>query len=74
MTAVRPFVVTGASSGIGREVCRILLEGGHDVIGIARDPDRAAIESSHFEPWKIDLSELDTLPAHLNAIASEYPT
>lgn len=73
MTVVQTFVVTGASSGIGREVCRTLLEGGYGVIGIARDPDRAAIENPHFERWNIDLSKLDTLPAHLNAIACKYP-
>ena len=73
MTAVRPFVVTGASSGIGREISKTLLDAGHTVIGIARDPDRAAIEDPHFESWSIDLSELDALPAQLNAIAGKYP-
>jgi 3-hydroxy acid dehydrogenase/malonic semialdehyde reductase len=73
MTVVRTFVVTGASSGIGREVCKTLLEGGYGVIGIARDPDKAAIENPNFKPWKLDLSKLDTLPTHLNAIACKYP-
>lgn len=33
-------VVTGASSGIGRETARLLAAGGHTVLGVARDAER----------------------------------
>jgi NAD(P)-dependent dehydrogenase (short-subunit alcohol dehydrogenase family) len=37
--ADRPIVVTGASSGVGRELCRRLAGAGHQVLGVARrDP------------------------------------
>ncbi len=40
MSAERIAVVTGASSGIGREAARLLAAGGWRVLGIGRDPAR----------------------------------
>ena len=38
--------VTGASRGLGREVARALNSAGHQVIGISKDPQRAATASN----------------------------
>ena len=38
--------VTGASRGLGREVARALKSAGHQVIGISKDPQRAATASN----------------------------
>ena len=38
--------VTGASRGLGREVARALKSAGHQVIGISKDPQRAAMASN----------------------------
>ena len=35
------WVVTGANRGIGLEMCRQLVAGGHTVVGTARDPSKA---------------------------------
>ncbi len=59
-------LVTGASSGIGRETVIRLAKRGYRVIGVARRMDRVAELSSHFEgviPKKADLSRPDEVEA-----------
>lgn len=56
----RSIVVTGASSGIGREVCRMLADAGHTVHAVARRADRlTALATEHptVRPWPIDLTD-----------------
>ncbi|WP_229662487.1 SDR family NAD(P)-dependent oxidoreductase [Agromyces bauzanensis] len=35
-------IITGASSGVGRQTAIDLAEAGHDLVVVARDPDRLA--------------------------------
>jgi NAD(P)-dependent dehydrogenase (short-subunit alcohol dehydrogenase family) len=59
-------IVTGASRGIGRAACLALADGGHSIIGIARDADALAavgleVESrgTPFQAMAMDLTEVD---------------
>ena len=59
----RRVLITGTSSGIGLAITNQLLAAGHEVWGLARNPQ----ESKHpfFHPCAIDLSDLDALPDKL---------
>lgn len=65
-------VVTGASSGIGRATASLLLAHGYRVIGIARDFSKCDVDSAGFTTVELDLSRLDELPPHLDAIARNH--
>ncbi len=59
------WLVTGASSGIGTEVALAALRAGHQVIGTARDPEKAAQSHPEFQElggqWlKLDIGNPDT--------------
>jgi short-subunit dehydrogenase len=59
-------VVTGASSGMGREIARVLAGKGFQVIGAARRLDRLRALSEElqgFTPHQVDLSDLKSLEA-----------
>lgn len=57
-------VVTGASSGMGKEICIRLLSLGFRVIGISRSVNKESFESENFIPLQADLSdEVSTLLA-----------
>ncbi len=62
-------LLTGSSSGIGRALCSHLLEGGHQVVGIAR---RRQEEAQRFRPVQLDLSDLDALPDALRILRKEH--
>ncbi len=66
-------LVTGASSGIGRTVCEMLLANGHSTIGIARDFGKFPCDDCRFEAHAIDLADLDQLPEHLQTLVAAYP-
>lgn len=56
----RTVLVTGASSGVGRELCRRLARAGHTVHAVARRADRLdAIAAEHptVRPWPVDVSD-----------------
>ncbi|MEX0965537.1 MAG: SDR family oxidoreductase [Pseudohongiellaceae bacterium] len=61
-------VVTGASSGIGLVIVRALLEKGYKVLGIATDFEKAKLEHPDFKAHRINLSDLDSLPAAVAAL------
>jgi NADP-dependent 3-hydroxy acid dehydrogenase YdfG len=73
MNVSRTILVTGASSGIGRALCHLLLEQRHQVIGIARDFARFGGQPPNFFAEAIDLGELETLPQKLKALIKRYP-
>ena len=65
-------LLTGSSSGIGLAITRALLERGYRVTGIARDPQRAAIEHPNFEPLALDLSEPGEIDERLRKLCKEH--
>ena len=73
MSDQQTIVVTGASYGIGQATAALLLEQGHAVIGIARDFSRQPLKHKNFIELSIDLSDLQTLPARLDALNNQYP-
>jgi NAD(P)-dependent dehydrogenase (short-subunit alcohol dehydrogenase family) len=54
--------VTGASRGLGREVARALVEKGHQVIGIGKDPQNAQAAASELG-IPFELVDLQDIPA-----------
>ena len=67
----KTIVVSGASSGIGRAITTLLLEQGYRVTGLARDFSKFPCTDRHFTPACMDLSDLDNLPARLDALVSK---
>ena len=53
-------VITGASSGIGKELCRRLLSLNYKVIGISRNINNSDFNNENFQPLKADLSDMDS--------------
>ena len=62
------YLVTGASSGIGQEICKRLLSAGHGVVGIARDIGKFNPANPNFRAISIDLGSLHELPARLGEL------
>lgn len=69
----RTLLLTGASSGIGRAIGRQLLAAGHTVVGASRDPSQFQQQHPQFFPFKLDLSQLNTLPAQMQALQQQFP-
>ena len=57
MPSRKTAVVTGASSGIGKEISSRLLSLGYKVIGISRNIKEVNFPSEHFSPLSADLSD-----------------
>ena len=53
----RKAIVTGSSSGIGKEIASLLLKSGTDVIGLARDHKKFKPDFDGYFPISVDLSE-----------------
>ncbi len=68
----RTLLVTGASSGIGRETARRLLAAGAAVVGVARRAEQAGLEG-HYHPVALDLAETEALPGRLEALSRRFP-
>jgi len=64
-------VVTGASSGIGLAMVRLLLDEGYSVLGIAKDFHSASIDHEHYTTHTLDMADLDNLPAAIGVIVRE---
>ena len=73
--SARTWLVTGASSGIGRRLARRLLEGGNRVVAAIRDPARIADLTVAFPetliPFHLDLSEPGTIGPRIERIFAE---
>ncbi len=63
-------VVTGASSGIGREICKVLLDRGYTVYGIGRSfcEDDLAGQNDRLKLIVCDLTDTDRLITHMKEI------
>ncbi|MFZ5731577.1 MAG: SDR family oxidoreductase [Pseudomonadota bacterium] len=70
------FIVTGASSGIGRELAQQLAARGHAVIAIGRDGQRLA-ETAKASPRitaiPFDLRKIETIDAFAAALLADHP-
>ncbi|MEI7037199.1 SDR family oxidoreductase [Fulvimonas yonginensis] len=66
--AVRTFLVTGASKGIGRALSQRLADAGHHVVGIAREPD-ASFPGTLVS---IDMGDTRALASALADLAGRY--
>ena len=71
---MRKVLVTGASSDIGLEICRIYQREGWSVIGHCRKKraEFKALDQNSFEPWVCDFSNPDTLEKQINDKKSEF--
>jgi NADP-dependent 3-hydroxy acid dehydrogenase YdfG len=67
------FIVTGASSGVGRAIAEALLKAGFQVIGISRHPERGPTAFEGYLPVRLDLSDIQTLPKALEDIVKQHP-
>lgn len=73
-------IVTGASSGIGREISRVLLQKGYEVFGIGRDFKKTVQEretsseykDAHFHPVVCDLLDTEELLSLIKQIRRDY--
>ena len=69
----RTVLITGVSRGIGRAIALRLLEDGHQIIGIARNPTASGIASQNFQGIALDLQQLAVLPQAFKAIEADFP-
>lgn len=63
---IKQAIVTGASSGIGKQIALALLEEGYEVYGIGRTFDES-ITDAHFHPVVLDLNDSKQVLAWLNS-------
>ncbi|MEX2290107.1 MAG: SDR family NAD(P)-dependent oxidoreductase [Mycobacteriales bacterium] len=74
----RTFVVTGANSGLGREVARDLVARGGSVVLAVRDADRGEQARASFtgpgtaSVLELDLADLSSVEAFAKALAAEH--
>ena len=68
----RTILISGASSGIGRATCELLLQDGHHIIGIGRDFSKCDFNSENFTAVEIDLGDIKALPEHLTTLAKQH--
>ena len=57
-------VITGASSGIGEQVARLLLEEGWQIAVAARRMDRLKELQSHYGPQRVKIMQIDVTDEH----------
>lgn len=68
----RTIIVTGCSSGIGKEICLSLLGKGHIVLGISRSKPSFTNPSFHFFP--LNLCDLASIPTFIPQLLSQFPS
>ncbi|TGO02869.1 hypothetical protein PN36_17480 [Candidatus Thiomargarita nelsonii] len=77
-TSDKRYLITGASSGIGKAICCDLITKGASVIGVARSEDKLLalqneLKSEHFHYELCDLSKnLDTIPNMLMKLSKKF--
>lgn len=65
------YIVSGASSGIGRAICESLLEQGISVVGLVRDPHKFTPDNQNYRAFTIDFSEAAALEANLKQLSQQ---
>ena len=70
-TDPRKILVTGSSSGIGLAITQALLQQGHHVTGLSRQPDRAGINHSAFTSIAFDLSDIQTSDSQIAQLCKQ---
>ena len=68
----RTALISGASSGIGRATCVLLLQGGYQVIGLGRDFSKFKDPCKGFIPIEMDLGNIKALPEQLADLAKQH--
>jgi len=71
---MKKVIVTGASSGIGKEITYRLLKLGYAVIGISRSIKQADFNSENFTPFQADLSDETSTLTSCKTIAKKTST
>jgi 3-hydroxy acid dehydrogenase/malonic semialdehyde reductase len=70
------FLITGSSSGIGKELVTHLLKSNHHVIGLARNQQEPysgkSIDTSHYYSYDIDFKELEQVTILSKKINKEH--
>ncbi len=69
----RCFLVTGASSGIGRAIAERLLNIGHQVLGSSRDCSKFLVPHPNFFPIPLDLNASDQIRPVMLSILKNHP-
>lgn len=68
---MKKVVVTGASSGIGKEISKRLLSLGYEVIGISRSIKENDFDNKNFTPLQADLSDKKSTMAASKNLSSK---
>ena len=63
-------VISGSTSGIGKELCRLYREAGHTVIGLARtaEGDDVAVDVTDFDAVKLAVKEIAVKHGHIDTV------
>lgn len=72
-TVKRTVLVTGASSGIGRAIAKLLIHQGHFVIGMSRDCRRFSVAHPRFAPVQLDLAALADIEPCCKGLQARFP-
>lgn len=71
--APKAAVVTGASSGIGLAISKMLLASNYNVVGLARFQSNAPLDHPLFKAHPCDLTDMEKLEALVKALSKRYP-
>ncbi|KPJ93921.1 MAG: short-chain dehydrogenase [Gammaproteobacteria bacterium SG8_11] len=72
MLTQRTIILTGASSGIGRETAVQLLDAGHNVIGIARDFSKQPLHADNFQKISMDFADIAACEIRLKELSKTF--
>ncbi len=72
MNVKKTVIVTGSSSGIGKSITSHLLSQNIKVIGLSREHEKANITNDLFEPYDIDISNIEGFSNLLDEIFKKY--